>query len=587
MTDADSRKYERNALVNSIDRDGIVDLWQGYTIANGPVDFPFRKRVAYQSKASLHTISKSGIGSSRLQKRALERQSNAPWQLIDLSYPPYGDPLGDETQFVYNSVAGGGSTIYFVETGVNGLNPDYRNRPKPATSTVRYPPGRMGDKLQPEVSGVLKDSDGRGSCSISLASGISYGVAKKANVILYQIPQTIEGKPSLSTAVLLNALNMILLDVWNTKRQKSVLVIPWAIKNPLEMVYFRTQYQEIFHQLTNLGMVITIGSGNGGGSSSFDDFPALLASPAAPMIVVGASDKTGHAAEWSQNSPPISLLAPGSDIICASNLNESFQTTSGTGYSASLVGGLAAYLLTHPYYAKFLEPTEPHKVEQIPEKMANLIRQLAWTSHVGEPGLAFNGAEWFNEVAGPDCDPSLSDPHAATAPSDVPRQRRKRSCPRPTSSAPPILPKPQPSSPPLPPPHSSSPSPPPPPQPPPGKNCGYCGDACLVPGATCVAACLLPPQSSDAPNKCSDCMAEAKASAHCITCWQDCRNTMPDGGPGGFDCSNENYFRTCKGYTKEKWLGEDTGLCTQPGGYALYEANPGKKKAPCILPQVG
>lgn len=146
------------------------------------------------------------------------------------------------------------------------------------------------------------------------------------------------------------------------------------------------------------------------------------------MVVVGASDKTGHAAPWSRDSSSVSLLAPGSDIICASNLNDSSQTTSGTAYAASLVGGLAAYLLVHPYYAKYLEPTEPQKLEQIPGKMENLIRQLAWPSNTGGPGLAFNGAEWYNEIAGPDCNPLLPDSSAATVPSNAPRPRRKRSC---------------------------------------------------------------------------------------------------------------------------------------------------------------
>lgn len=94
---------------------------------------------------------------------------------------------------------------------------------------MRYPPGRIGERLQqPGVSAVLKDNDGRGSCAISIASGINYGVAKKANIILYQIPQNNEKKPSISSAVVLNTLNMILLDIINTKSQKNVLAISWG-----------------------------------------------------------------------------------------------------------------------------------------------------------------------------------------------------------------------------------------------------------------------------------------------------------------------------------------------------------------------
>lgn len=105
--------------------DLIVDLWQAPISAPLPTSSlpPSRKRSASQPTAIPYAVSDNGGESGRLQKRALEYQTNAPWQLSDLSYPPYGDPLGDKTQFVYNSLAGSGSTIYFFETGANGLNP--------------------------------------------------------------------------------------------------------------------------------------------------------------------------------------------------------------------------------------------------------------------------------------------------------------------------------------------------------------------------------------------------------------------------------------------------------------------------------
>lgn len=134
------------------------------------------------------------------------------------------------------------------------------------------------------------------------------------------------------------------------------------------------------------------------------------------MTVVGASDITGHAAQWSQGTSSSSLLAPGSGIICASNLNESFQTAYGTAYSASLVGGLAAYLMSHPYYANYITPTAPDKINQIPFRVDSLIRRLAWPSYPGGPDLAFNGMDWYIDGAGADCNPN----------------RRKRSCREPS-----------------------------------------------------------------------------------------------------------------------------------------------------------
>lgn len=68
--------------------------------------------------------SKSGLGDSELlQKRdtALSNQRNAPWDLVETSFPP--NQTRNSNEYVYDSAGGAGSTIYVFDSGANMNNP--------------------------------------------------------------------------------------------------------------------------------------------------------------------------------------------------------------------------------------------------------------------------------------------------------------------------------------------------------------------------------------------------------------------------------------------------------------------------------
>lgn len=133
-------------------------------------------------------------------------------------------------------------------------------------------------------------------------------------------------------------------------------------------------------------------------NATIDNFPATLGGEL-PMFVVGAVDERGDTYINGQGGPLLTVSAPGVDVLCAAYQGRGSQISSGTSFSAPMVGGLAAYLFSVAKYKTVLNVDGD--LSKVPENMIRLVKSLAYPRGNGTDPVIFNGEEWFNNNGPP------------------------------------------------------------------------------------------------------------------------------------------------------------------------------------------
>ena len=128
------------------------------------------------------------------RRDTLGKQESAPPELrfvsqpegVDLDLRGDDDDLGGNMvpYYAYDTVAGEGITLYVIDSGANPSNPDYT--------------GMLGKKRWLDIDeeywkkdavipNTETDEQDHGSCVLSKAAGITYGVAKKVDVVIAKV----------------------------------------------------------------------------------------------------------------------------------------------------------------------------------------------------------------------------------------------------------------------------------------------------------------------------------------------------------------------------------------------------------------
>lgn len=247
--------------------------------------------------------------------RAYATQHNPPsWGLDRIDQPKL--PL--DKKYTYPDSAGGGATVYVVDTGVRVSHRDFGGRAVNGYDAID------GDD-------VAQDGNGHGTHVASIAAGTAHGVAKKAKVVAVRV---LDNNGSGSTAGVIAGID------WVTKNHKGPSVANLSLGGSAN-----TAVDTAVRNSIKSGVSYAVAAGNS--NSPAQDFsPARVAE----ALTVGSVDETDTRSSSSNYGPVVDLFAPGVRITAAWHTSDTATNTlSGSSMAAPHVAGAAAiYGALHP-----------------------------------------------------------------------------------------------------------------------------------------------------------------------------------------------------------------------------------------------
>ncbi|MGC5341971.1 S8 family peptidase [Streptomyces sp. AM 4-1-1] len=241
-------------------------------------------------------------------------QNNAPWGLdrIDQANLPLNGT------YTYPDSAGGGTTVYVLDTGVRITHQEISGRASYGYDFV-------------DNDTTAQDGYGHGTHVATTVAGTTYGVAKKAKIVAVRV---LGNDGSGSTSGVVAGVD------WITANHVASSVANVSLGGGVSTTLDNAVTKSIAS-----GVTYSIAAGNSGA-------PASNYSPARvpTAITVGATTKTDAKASYSNYGPLVDLFAPGSGITAGWNTSDTATYTGdGTSFAAPHVSGAAAiYLTNHP-----------------------------------------------------------------------------------------------------------------------------------------------------------------------------------------------------------------------------------------------
>lgn len=244
-------------------------------------------------------------------------QNDAPWGLARISSREKltgSDDTALNFQYKYDSAAGSGAVIYFIDTGIFVNHPAFGGRASWGKTFGGY---------------AEKDGSGHGTHCAGTAISGPYGVAKSANAIAVKVLDD-QGSGQLSDIIA--GIDWVAGEAKNSGKPTVVsMSLGGDPSNSLD---------HAIRALYLAGVTVVAASGN-------DSKDASNISPArvTQVITVAASTFKDTIASFSNFGAPIDIFAPGTDITSTWNDGTS-AVLSGTSMAAPHVSGYAAYLLS-------------------------------------------------------------------------------------------------------------------------------------------------------------------------------------------------------------------------------------------------
>ncbi|KAK6353657.1 Basic amino-acid permease [Orbilia brochopaga] len=250
----------------------------------------------------------------------VQSQYSAPWGLAQLSSrvssrKPFAK-IEDPHVYQYDASAGEGMYVYVLDTGILTAHKEFEGRAEHGFTAVE--------------DADDADHQGHGTHVAGIIAGKTWGVAKKARVISVKV---LDDRTS-NTAVALDGFNWAVQDIIEKKRQ-NIAVINMSLGSN-----FSRALNEAVENAYAEGIISVCSAGNFAGQAS-DQSPAS----AKTSITVGAINVDGTRLPQSNFGDAVTLWAPGSRILSASNASvEASIGFSGTSQAAPHVAGLICYL---------------------------------------------------------------------------------------------------------------------------------------------------------------------------------------------------------------------------------------------------
>lgn len=243
-----------------------------------------------------------------------------PWQVSRLGYDR-----------VWGFARGFGIRVAVLDTGVDASHPQLAGAVEAGTDTTPLPPPSEGTPPPIGPRGGDTDCTGHGTFVAGLiaarpqsGTGVA-GVAPGATIFPVRVAVDPEEGSEAALAAGIEAATAADVDVINI-----------SIVTYLDAPELRSAVEAALAA----GIVVVAAAGNDGGGANRVTYPAAYPG----VIAVGAIEPDGTLASYSQTSVPISVVAPGTDVV-STIPGTGHAQQSGTSFAAPLVSGVAAIVL--------------------------------------------------------------------------------------------------------------------------------------------------------------------------------------------------------------------------------------------------
>lgn len=307
---------------------------------------------------------------SRLKERGQTVVDQDAWEDLCFISTPFGSETSDA--YLYDSDAGQGMTILAVDSGVNILHDEF------ITETGES--SLLEDRIFAlDSSGTLDDYSDFGTCRASKMVGRTYGVAKRAKVMIAVV------FPSLSSVI------DVLVQIANYLKGKDdrlekvrgyhvmSIMFQWDNTDP-DITNQLERLLDLLIYFFKVVVVVPAGMDYNEHNSDINMWPAI-AEPRHDIIVVGAvSVKTSKTCSWSRGGPFLTVNAPGTVKCANKNARRTYSLRSDCGAAAAQVAGLAAYFLSLDGVGQILR-RDP---AVIPRRVKSYIKAVAYGRSEGD-----------------------------------------------------------------------------------------------------------------------------------------------------------------------------------------------------------
>ncbi|KAF3317407.1 Sub3p [Orbilia oligospora] len=277
--------------------------------------------------------------SNNLEKRVY--RSDSTWGLDRISHSNHKAPY----RYYYNDAwSGEGATVYVIDTGIKREHTQFGDM---YTGKTRV---RWGTNT---IDNDNTDGAGHGTHCAGTIGGLTYGVARKVNLVAVKVLDN-DGYGTWSSVI--EGIN------WVAKDAKSGFSVASMSLGGGKS----TAVNQAINALHNAGVTVVVAAGN-----ENDDAKNYSPASAEKAITVGAIDEKGKVADFSNYGSTVDILAPGVNIlssVISSNTASDYYT--GTSMATPHVAGLAAC-----YISKSINENNKGVT---PDEMKNLLLERSW-----------------------------------------------------------------------------------------------------------------------------------------------------------------------------------------------------------------